>query len=595
MKTHCPPHSRGASRHSSRRRGAIVVLTAFLMILMVAFLAFSIDLGYVATVRTELQRSVDAAALAGVRELAYGVDAAQEAAVEYLARNPVGRDRGSEISAFDEQLAQFQLRHADNYKISVGRWDPNAYNSLTGDYGMVLPTQTAPSAVSVFFEVPDQPLFFARALGRDTFSTRAESVAIFQPRDIVVVLDLSGSMNDDTELASINRMGRHYVESRLKEFWYELGSPSYGTLPLEPAWMKVPGVPPTSGNMPQIHVEYRYTEVFVTSTKDLSNVVLEYSNNKTQKFDGLSGKSGTFKGTGSNANRWIKRVWVKSGSNSSNDGPGYGERFDFSTTSAQRAMARKAFKLDNVPYPYPSGSWNSYIDYVISDNNANADAGYHFKFGHMNLINYWLEQKYQHNWTPDLWKVSAQPITAVKNAVNVLFDYIEEAATDDRVGLAVYDAPNGEGQVEISLTEDLSGLRSVTTRFQAGHYHNYTNIGAGMRAGRLELQGSDRSGAAQLMVLLTDGQANWRNGSMNVNAARQYVLEEAYAAAAKKIPIVTISLGAGADKDLMEQVAQITGGVHFNIPGGKSVDEYREDLLEVFRKIAAARPMRLVK
>ena len=42
--------------------------------------------------------------------------------------------------------------------------------------------------------------------------------------------------------------------------------------------------------------------------------------------------------------------------------------------------------------------------------------------------------------------------------------------------------------------------------------------------------------------------------------ARAYVLTEANACKAAKIPVVTISMGAGADVALMQQVADITGG-----------------------------------
>ena len=51
------------------RRGAIVPLAAFLMILLLGMLAFAIDIGYIATVKAELQNAADAAALAGAERL----------------------------------------------------------------------------------------------------------------------------------------------------------------------------------------------------------------------------------------------------------------------------------------------------------------------------------------------------------------------------------------------------------------------------------------------------------------------------------------------------------------------------------------------
>ncbi len=67
-----------------------------------------------------------------------------------------------------------------------------------------------------------------------------------------------------------------------------------------------------------------YVSVDVESTKDLSNVVLQFADGTYQKFDGLTDLTGTFEGDdGQN----IVRVWVKSGTNDSGDCPGCGERF----------------------------------------------------------------------------------------------------------------------------------------------------------------------------------------------------------------------------------------------------------------------------
>ena len=45
----------------------------------------------------------------------------------------------------------------------------------------------------------------------------------------------------------------------------------------------------------------------------------------------------------------------------------------------------------------------------------------------------------------------------------------------------------------------------------------------------------------------------------------------------------------------MQSVADITDGAHFNVPGGQAVSEYRAELLQVFRDIADARPLKLVQ
>lgn len=61
-----------------------------------------------------------------------------------------------------------------------------------------------------------------------------------------------------------------------------------------------------------------------TSSRDLSNVVLAFADGTHQKFEGLTGKTKIFQGTGSNTNKVVTGAWIKSGNNQSGAGPGYG-------------------------------------------------------------------------------------------------------------------------------------------------------------------------------------------------------------------------------------------------------------------------------
>src|SRR5215472_14478255 len=54
---------------SRRRRGATIPLFAILCVPLLGMLAFSIDVGYIALVKTDLQTAADAAALAGAEKL----------------------------------------------------------------------------------------------------------------------------------------------------------------------------------------------------------------------------------------------------------------------------------------------------------------------------------------------------------------------------------------------------------------------------------------------------------------------------------------------------------------------------------------------
>src|SRR5262245_35399537 len=67
--THSPLRFAMPRRNRHRRNGNILVMTALLMMTLMALLAFAIDLGYLYAVRTELQRSADSAAIAAAWEL----------------------------------------------------------------------------------------------------------------------------------------------------------------------------------------------------------------------------------------------------------------------------------------------------------------------------------------------------------------------------------------------------------------------------------------------------------------------------------------------------------------------------------------------
>ncbi|MCX7426123.1 MAG: VWA domain-containing protein [Planctomycetia bacterium] len=484
------------------RRGAILVLAAFLMIFMMLLLAVSVDVGYMMTVQSQMDRATDAAALAGAGGLIEGADVAKLQAFECFALNPVG---GVNLIADDPDwkahLATLYDQHKEDCSIDTGVWNPDAPKPVPGEEDTrFAKTTVLPSAIRIIATRSNTPLFFARVFGQNDFSVTSEAIARYQPRDIAVVLDFSGSMNDDSELQRIYQQGssvKPLIEANLLQIYQDLGSPHYGTL--------------------------QFTPQSISST-----------NNTTIK---------------------------------------------------------KTLGLDKVAYPYPSGSWDNYIDYMKSSTEFPARAGYQKKYGFLTLINYWLEVKAAANQTPDLWKVRAQPITAVKDATGVFMDYIQEVDTDDRVSLVIYNSVSQTAIVEHHLTDNFAQVQTTVQHRQAGHYDSYTNIGAGINSGRLELKNNGRIGAFKMIVLMTDGVANRPTGV----DARQYALQQTDLAVALHYPIVTISLGTEADTDLLQQIADRTGGVHFNIPGRATVTNYREQLLSVFRKIADDRPLILVK
>ncbi len=163
---------------NKRRRptGAIIVLTAILMVVLFAMVAFSVDIGYMMLVRTQLQTSADSAALAAAGELldSHFIEpeptvAITQAKAKASARLFAGNNRVGNISC--------ALADAD---ITFGRLDLTAgraavltfVDPATFNAAQVRVRRTAEQNGEV-------SLFFARALGIHSGSSQAVATAAF--------------------------------------------------------------------------------------------------------------------------------------------------------------------------------------------------------------------------------------------------------------------------------------------------------------------------------------------------------------------------------------------------------------------------------
>lgn len=568
---------------ASKRRGNIILLSAFVIIMAFGFAAFSIDIGYLAVAKGQLQSAVDAATLAAAMELNPNID---QATVEQNVK-----DAATQVAGLNEVGNHSGLLLDPSVDIELGRRDWDSANStFVFSFG---PTAVPYNIVRITGRLDDVfnpdtgttedrrlPMFFAPAIDHENVTMSVASVATYQPRDLMLVLDYSGSMNDDTEFKSCNELGHSVINAAIDTMWNELGDPVYGDMPYAPAYITVEGVPEDTGNnIPHITVEYRRNEVEVTSTMELEKVILKDNGGNFLEFDDLSGTTGVFQDNGK-----IRRVWVESGSNIAISGDDAGERFEFDDDDIVGYLG-----LDVVTYPHPSGSWTEFVDYVNDSGNVN-EANYRAKYGTKCLINYWNESKTRYSQTPGLSVCTTQPLTAAKNASDVLCDYIMNVEADDQVGLSIYTHTDSDGAyLESGLTHDVASVKPLYRDRQAGHYDTMTNIGGGLKVARQELETNGRQDAYRVIVLMTDGVANRPSGS-----AEQWAIDQANLCKASKIKIMAIALGLGADENLMLQLANITGGKQFVVPGGGTIAEYETQLMQVFQEIAADRPLKLL-
>lgn len=161
----------------ARRRGSIVVLAAFFLVVLVAFLALSLDAGMMHLARTDLQHAADAAALAGAADLHAGQSAAAAAA-----------------AAFATQNLGFKVQ-AEEIEFTYGVWNRQS-RSLVSGAGPI-------DAMQVRLIGRPSRLSFGQALGYDSFATTAQATAMLRPRDIMLALDFSGSMNAQRKIESL--------------------------------------------------------------------------------------------------------------------------------------------------------------------------------------------------------------------------------------------------------------------------------------------------------------------------------------------------------------------------------------------------------
>lgn len=157
------------------RRGAILVLGMILLVGVFAFVALTVDVGYMAVVKTQLQGAADAAALGSAQEIPFGSSAVTTSAQQLAGKNKAA---GQTVT----------LNSSD---VELGFYDFAAKTFVV--------SPASANAVRVTTRVQDQALFFAPIMGTDKFNQQATSIGMMNPRDVVFVVDLSGSMNDDTE------------------------------------------------------------------------------------------------------------------------------------------------------------------------------------------------------------------------------------------------------------------------------------------------------------------------------------------------------------------------------------------------------------
>jgi len=558
----------------------IVVLTGFMLVVIFAFMALSVDSGRIVLTETEMQNAVDAAALAASQEIAAAVhDAGQDGTDPTVDPNSIAAEAARDMAVTVAAANGVYINPETDVRFGKRRYDadtntwPIVWDATPVNVVQVVARKNNPDSTAADAELP---LAFGWAIGRDSVPLSASATAFVEARDMVLVLDFSGSMSDDSEIRSFNKMGQSEVETALDNMWQALRDSDV-------RWPDRPGRKKWRGRFGEI----RTAEGTYISDSDTDDI-----------FDDL-GLAET------NNNGVLKWPFPQSGRQS-----------------------------DGTPNDMPSANdsedlWKDYIRYV-----KNLSGDYRKKYGFRTLMDY-IQQNNEMKWTKseDLWRTPHYPFHAVKNGTSLFLDFLTDLDFGDEVGLvsygsyAVWETQHYDGDVNLDISSDpitdsYSSIDAIQRRHQAGHYDVYTGMGDGVLKAREMLVGAAgdpddlghvRYGARPTMILMTDGQANRRpnnwslpgnfswsdwtdydgDGSADYSTSdknKQYSFWEATEAIRRGITIHTMAVGAGADRDIMRAIAFAGDGVFISVPGGSTIAEMEDQMLEAFSQIAAKVP-----
>lgn len=568
------------------RRGVIVVLTSFLLTALFAFLAFSVDTGRIVLTRTQMQNAVDAASLAASQEIAAAVYAAGQGEGSASIGDDSSAVAAARTMAADvaEANGVFVDGNADvffgrrTFDATSGEW-PIVWGATPYNVVKVVARRTGADT-----EAPDGelPLAFGWAVGMSSVPIETSSTAFVEARDMVLVLDYSGSMNYDSQLTS--DLGLSEAEDLLDNMWDTM-------VAADPRWPDTNDSKFPADGLGDID-SYEGTYVSSTDTSSIRNALGLNDNN-----------------------------------------PDGSRKYPYPQSGRYTSGSDKGLAKDKPSNSTSDALWNKYIDYVKN----HPKSEYRKKYGYRTMMD-WLQKKSTSGYTPrdrytseDMWRTPHQPLNAIKNGSSLFLDFLTDLDFGDEVGLVGYsgtawqvlDFNDGDVDADMSdnpISDNYDLLDQVLRHHQAGEGNGQTNIGEGIKEGREMLVGDGgssngyvRFGARPIMIVMSDGVSTvnppsyslpggftWSaytdydgNGTADYSTSdskKKYAIAMAIEAANRGIQIHTLAVGAGADTDLLQAIAYIGGGIYIEVPGGTTVAAMEEDLLEAFGQIASKLP-----
>jgi hypothetical protein len=603
------------------REGTILILAAVLMVMMLGMVGFGVALGYVNLTRTQLQAAADSAAMASSSVLGRDDVSVLEVAQRYAGMHSAGGE-------------SVQLTEGD---VESGTWDA-ASRSFS-------PLASGGNAIRITARRVDAPLFFARVLGRDRFTTSASAVSMANPRDIVFVVDLSGSMNDDSEPGWATN-----------ELTNEFSAQGYSTV--------------ATDLMQQIFTDFNYGTFPGT---------LQYVGAPLGVTANSSAYANLTKDNGPLASGSIPSTYRISNSNSeaTRKQKAYKWMIDYQIASVMPNAKPTPNSSTNYNY------WAKYLDYIIQSksvsgrgtlppsqdsdridglNNPNSVSfpsasssepqSYRNKIGYRTYVQFMMD--FGRNVRPDGSNYSPlstsspdcpwhnetvgsqtfsfppreQPTHASRRALIAAIQVIKERNESipdltqrDWVSVVSFDVTSPGPVIHQTLTGDYDSAMTACTALQAVADNTYsTATETGLLTAKEHIKpstegGSGRKHAHKVVVLLTDGMPNLYTS--NTSTINNYISDHpdddfysgsAYAYNAPLMQatsmqvmgwsVFPVGLGLGTDYSFMDRLARMGGTANDDGEsprGSGNPAQYEQRLADIFRQIITSPKSRLVQ
>jgi Flp pilus assembly protein TadG len=168
------------------RRGSILPLLGVSLVALFGFVALAIDIGRLSVAKVQCQSAADAAAIAGART----IDGTGASSLSSATANAQSAALAHKILSQSIQAAEVTITHGTYH-----------YDDATQKF-VPLFTVTAPDCYNLTQVVIRHAVTptFCGIFGRSLATVSTTATAAHRPRDVAIVLDYSGSMNNESDL-----------------------------------------------------------------------------------------------------------------------------------------------------------------------------------------------------------------------------------------------------------------------------------------------------------------------------------------------------------------------------------------------------------